>query len=302
VSSDPTSGTFSGFDGTKLAYQLMGTRTAALPVLLSNGLGGDYRAWQHIFARFASRHQLATWDYRGLYRSERPRTPGSSSLAPQFQALDARALLDHLGWKRAVLVGWSMGVQVNFEAWRLFPDRIAAIGVINGVAGKPFETALGSRVIRHIVPLAIKQMRKRARIVGKLSSVATGWAGLLPLMQKLGFVGATLDMTLFAEFARTFATLDFDLYGATLSALGRHDAHDVLPAINVPVRVITGDKDMLTPIRTARRIQQAIPGAALRILKGGTHYTPVEFPDEVCDELELLLKSAAARESARGAA
>jgi pimeloyl-ACP methyl ester carboxylesterase len=109
-------------------------------------------------------------------------------------------------------------------------------------------------------------------------------------------------MQLFADFAKTFATLDFDLYGATLSALGRHDAHDVLPTVNVPVRIVTGDKDMLTPIRTARRIQQAIPGATLRILQGGTHYTPVEFPDEVCDELELLFSSAAAREAGRGAA
>ena len=41
---------------------------------------------------------------------------------------------------------------------------------------------------------------KNARLVGKLSSLATGWSGLLPLMQKLGMVGATLDMALFADF------------------------------------------------------------------------------------------------------
>ena len=37
---------------------------------------------------------------------------------PPSQARDLEALLDELGWKRVILVGWSMGVQVNFEAWR----------------------------------------------------------------------------------------------------------------------------------------------------------------------------------------
>jgi pimeloyl-ACP methyl ester carboxylesterase len=301
VSSDPTSGSFKSFDDTDLAYQRIGPEVpSGLPVVLSNGLGGDYRAWKHIFTRFAQQRTFVTWDYRGLYRSGKPRTPGT--LGPPFQALDLKALLDHLGFSRVVLIGWSMGVQVNFEAWRRFPERIAGIGVINGVAGRPFETALGGRVIRHLIPRVIKQMRRNARLVGKLSSVATGWSGLLPLMQKLGMVGATLDMALFADFAKTFATLDFDLYGATLSALGRHDAHDVLQSINVPVRIITGDRDVLTPLKTAERLRKDIPGATLRVLAGGTHYTPVEYPDAVCDELELLFARAEANAAKKGAA
>jgi pimeloyl-ACP methyl ester carboxylesterase len=266
-----------------------------LPVVLTNGLGGDYRAWKHILERFGDR-DFATWDYRGLYRSEAPRTPGS--LSPQFQALDLQSLLDHLGWPRAVVVGWSMGVQVNFEAWRRMPTRVAGIGVVNGVAGRPFDTALGSRLAKYVIPAAVKRMRRHATVVGRVSSLATSWKGLLPLMVKLGFVGATVDMTMFAEFARTFASLDFDLYGATLQALGRHDAHDVLPGITVPVRIVTGDKDLMTPVATAKHMQSEIRSSTLRILVGGTHYTPVEYPREVGDELSLLFAAAAAEASA----
>jgi pimeloyl-ACP methyl ester carboxylesterase len=277
------------FDGTEIAYQLKGAGDG-LPIVLSNGLGGDYRAWKHIFDHFAPRHPMVTWDYRGLYRSGRPQL--AHTLGPPSQARDLEAILDALGWKRVLLVGWSMGVQVNFEAWRRFAARVAAIAVINGVGGRPFDTALGSRFLKHVIPLVLRQMRRQARIVGRITGVATGWPGLLPMMQRLGFVGATIDLALFADFARTFSTLDFDLYGATLEALGQHDAREVVPTVTVPMSIITGDRDMLTPIKTARALRDAVPHARLTVLPGGTHYTPVEFPEQVCGELERLFARA----------
>jgi pimeloyl-ACP methyl ester carboxylesterase len=57
----------------------------------------------------------------------------------------------------------------------------------------------------------------------------------------------------------------------------------------VPTAIITGDRDLLTPLVTSERMQRLIPGATLRVLRGGTHYTPVEFPSEVGDEVEALL-------------
>jgi pimeloyl-ACP methyl ester carboxylesterase len=285
LASDFTLKSLRSFDGTEIAYQLKGGGDG-IPIVLSNGLGGDYRAWKYIFDHFAPTHPMMTWDYRGLYRSGRPGM--SHTLGPPSQARDMEVILDELGWKRVLLIGWSMGVQVNFEAWRRFPSRIAALAVINGVGGRPFDTALGSRFLKHVIPLVLRQMRRRARIIGRLTGVATGWRGLLPMMQRLGFVGATIDLALFAEFARTFSTLDFDLYGATLEALGQHDARPVVPSVSVPMSIITGDRDMLTPLTTARALQSAVPHSRMVVLPGGTHYTPVEFPEQVCAELEKL--------------
>jgi pimeloyl-ACP methyl ester carboxylesterase len=56
--------------------------------------------------------------------------------------------------------------------------------------------------------------------------------------------------------------------------------------------IITGDQDMLTPVATARALKRAAQHARLTILAGGTHYTPVEYPVEVCAELERLFAAA----------
>lgn len=287
--------TVASWDGTEIAYQCFGDGPG-LPVVLANGLGGDYRAWRHIFARFGAERRLLTWDYRGLYRSGPPRT--LHILSPAAQVRDLCAVVDAEGWRRFIVIGWSMGVQVALEAWRRIPARVAGLGFINGVPGRPFDTALGSRLMRWVIPALLVQMRRQAALVARASSLATRWRGLLPAMVELGLVGQSIDVELFAEFARTYATIDFALYGATLMALGRHDAWDVVPTVTVPAAFVSGDHDLLTPPSEALRLKAALPAMRLRILEGGTHYTPVELPDEVCRELGWLF--ARAEENERG--
>ena len=287
--------TVTSWDGTAIAYQAFGDGPG-LPVVLANGLGGDYRAWRHLFGRFGGERRLLTWDYRGLYRSGAPRT--MHTLSPAAQVRDLVAVVDAEGWRRFVVIGWSMGVQVALEAWRQLGARVAGLGFINGVPGRPFDTALGSRAMRWVIPALLVQMRRQAGLVARASSLAARWRGLLPAMVKLGLVGQSIDVELFAEFARAYASMDFQLYGATLMALGRHDAWDVVPTVTVPVVFVTGDHDVLTPPSEARRLKAMLPAARLRILPGGTHYTPVEFPDEVGDELAWLF--ARAEENERG--
>ena len=109
------------------------------------------------------------------------------------------------------------------------------------------------------------------------------------MMQRFGMVSRTLDIDAFNEVAQGFATMDWALYMDTLTRLGEHDATDVLPEVSVPTLIITGDRDMLTPVFTAERIHRAVKGSRLVIIPGGTHYTPVEYPDVIRRELAGFL-------------
>ena len=271
-------------DQTEIAYQIRGAGPA---IVLANGLGGSFEAFRHVYAALGERYTTVCWDYRGLYGSGPPRDPTAVDVADQCG--DIEQILEHEGIGRAVHVGWSMGVQVNFELYRRRPDRIAGLVAINGTSGRPFQTAMSSRYVRHVVPILLRAARAQANLVGVATRTVVGWDGLITMMQRFGMVSPTLDVEAFRDVAAGFKTLDWRIYSDTMARLGRHDATDVLSSVRVPTLVITGDKDVMTPPFTAERIHRSIVGSRLVVIRGGTHYTPVEYPAIIQEELTSFL-------------
>jgi len=68
--------------------------------------------------------------------------------------------------------------------------------------------------------------------------------------------------------------MDLDAYFRTLRALGEHDALDMLGSVKIPTLVITGDRDLMTPRKTAERIAGQIPGAELTVVKAARTTPP----------------------------
>ena len=190
---------------------------------------------------------------------------------------------------RALLVGWSMGVQVNFEFFREHRARVAGLVAINGTYGSPFETVMGSSLPRHLIPLGLAVMKSQAALISRVSRAAAGWDGLVPLLARLGFVSMRVDRDAMTDVARDWVMMDFALYAELLRLLGKHDASDLLRSIQVPTLIITGSRDVFTPAATARRMNREIAGSRLVIIPGATHYAPLEFPAVIGDELERFL-------------
>lgn len=274
---------YSSFDGARIAYQVRGP-AGAPAIVLANGLGGTFEAFRHIYAALGERYRILCWDYRGLYRSALP-THDPHAVSVPVHCRDLAALLDHERVDRAVFIGWSMGVQVNFEFWREHRKRMAALVAINGTYGTPFRTAMASRAMRYVIPVALSVMKARAKLISRVSNRALAWQGLIPAMRKLGLVSEHIDADAMYDVANDFKTLDFAVYSDMLRHLGDHDARDLLPSIDVPTLIITGDKDLFTPVFTARKMNKKIAGSRLVVLEGASHYTPIEAPARIAEEL-----------------
>lgn len=264
------------FDGTRIAYQVRGEGRA---IVLANGLGGSYTAWRHQYSLFDQGYKVICWDYRGLYRSDRPAR--LDTLALEQQTRDLEAILAAESVDKAIFIGWSMGVQFNFEYFRRRPEQFLGLVALNGVAGKPFETALGIPAMETLLPPLLMAVKSTASLIGPAAGILAKWRGLIPTMQLMGMVGKSLDREVFYDLAGEFSSLDFAVYAEVFRYLGQHDARDLLHRIDVPVLVLTGSKDMMTPRKTSEAIRDAIPFAELAIIEGGTHYTAVEFPRQV---------------------
>lgn len=273
------------FDGTELACHVVGE---GRPLLLGNGLGGSYKAWAHQIHHLQDRYQFISWDYRGLYRSGPPRDPEALGVADH--ARDALAVLDALGVDRTGVLGWSMGVQVALEIYALAPERVAAMGLINGVPGAPWESVLGIPKVGVVVPHVLAAVRSMPKVTQKVTESVVGWSGTVSWAKRIGLASKTLDEAIWADLAQSFAGLDMALYMRVLEKLGEHDARKGLRDVKVPVLVIAGGRDLFTPRSAMETMVREIDGAELLVVPKGTHYVAVEYPDEVNRRLEAFLR------------
>jgi pimeloyl-ACP methyl ester carboxylesterase len=277
---------FASFDGTEIAYQVRGEGPA---IVLANGLGGTHDTFRHLYGVLGEQHKIVSWDYRGLFDSAAPRD--RSTLTIRHQCADLERLLDLEGIDRAVLIGWSMGVQVAFEFFRERRARVAGLIGICGTAGLAFQTVLSSRVVSRVLPTVLRAARLQAGLIGRTSRTAMGFRAAVPALIRLGLVSPAVDRAVFADVASTYAGMDWDVYLDTLHRLETHDAWDVLPAVDVPTLIVSGGRDLLTPASTARRIQEAVAGSRHLHIEQATHYAPVEYPGPIGDAvIELLAR------------
>ncbi len=270
-------------DGTRLGYQVRGDGPA---VVLANGLGGTYLAFRHLYGALES-YKTICWDYRGLYTSGAPSDPRANTIVHQVS--DLMEILDAEGIGDFVMGGWSMGVQVAFETVRLHRERVKGLYLINGTFGRAFRTVMGSRLVGKTIPMLLRLVRAQAALAGLATRRLAGSDALISAMKRFGLVSQTIDLEIFRLVAAGFQGIDWVIYSDLLSRLDEHDAEEVLATIDVATTIVTGDKDLMTPPSTAEHMHRLIAGSRMVVIKGGTHYTPVEYPAVLIDELGRLL-------------
>jgi pimeloyl-ACP methyl ester carboxylesterase len=266
------------FDGAEIAYHVVGQGP---PIVLVNGLVGSWRAWSHQIHRFGGEHRFISWDYRGTCQSPIPRD--RDTLAVGVHALDGLAVLEAEGIHRCEAFAWSMGVQVSLEMFRHAPRLFCGLVLVNGVAGSPFKTLprLGG-----VAPSLLRLAQRSPGLVAAVTRRAVHWSGTVDLAVRLGIASATIDRDVFGVLARSFAGLDMGVYARILEQLGEHDAHDVLRRIRVPVLMVAGGRDLMTPRVAVERIVRGVEQGELFVVPQGTHYIAVEYPRVLNDRIE----------------
>ena len=283
--------TVTSFDGTKIAYHATAEPFPGAPViLLANGLGGPPASWRAQIDYLSDRYRLITWDYRGMYASGKPpRNEASSYLVPNH-VRDLDAITKAEGVTRAALIGWSMGVQVSLEAYRQLPGLIRNLVLINGTSGRALDTVSPLPGAKVVLPRIIDVARKAHGLAKQLAQRTTSQPETALWFKRMGLISETFDDGVFAELVHEYSGLDMEAFFFNLKAIGTHDAGSVLAGIDVPVLVITGDRDSFTPRELAHQMARTIRDAEMLVVRGGTHYTCVEFPELVNLRIERFFR------------
>lgn len=258
-------------------------------MLISNGLGTPHDAWPDINRR-TDTYRVMTWDHRGLGGSERPSDESRVNISDHTD--DLFAVMDSYGIERSVVIGWSAGVNVAFEAALREPHRIAGVLAVAGVPGGSFDALF------HPLP---GFLRRRAgwvgshllRYVGPMLGVVLTDA--LPGSPEQGFnpwgVGTFgLDVIhgyTLIKVLRRFAEHDWSWYSHLVRAVGDHPPIDV-GKIDVPVTYLAGTWDAITSAKQMRTASANTLHSRYVELPA-THFIPLQFPQRMSGELGDLV-------------
>ncbi len=284
----PTSFDYPSTDGTSIR----GWRGDGdgIPVVLSNGLGTIPQSWPGLMSA-DSGYQLRTWYYRGTFGSQRPGDEGRIRVEDHVE--DMVALMDHEGIDRALVAGWSIGVNIAFEFTKRHPDRVAGLMAVAGVPGGTFGTMGGPwrvpRALRR--PMAIGA----ARALRAAGPLLTPVARHLPVNDQVAWLVAHSGLMrpqakpevltpMLAEFLRQ----DWTWYMRLAVAAAEHASMD--PSfVTCPTTLVAGEKDVLTSMHDIVSTAARIPQAQITVLPG-SHFLPMEYPELLSTALRELAR------------
>ncbi|MCW2542807.1 MAG: Alpha/beta hydrolase fold precursor [Frankiales bacterium] len=288
-----TSFDFASADGT----QIRGWRNeqAGTPVVIANGLGSIPEAFPFLMAPHSG-YDAVTWYHRGTFGSERP--ADQKAIRIEDHVADMLALMDCQGVEKALVVSWSLGVNVAFEFALEHPERVLGILGIAGVPGGTFASMGGPlripRPMRHGVATRAARV---GRLMGPaLSRVApvipvnrrTAW-----LVAHTGFMTPAAKPDVVVPMLRMFLQHDWQWYAELALAAAEHPAMD-LSFVTCPVTLVGGQHDVLTSMHDVVACAGAIPHANVTVLPG-SHFLPLEYPGLLHDALDELSGRSSAR-------
>ena len=281
-------------DGTSIAYEVVGEGETT--IVLANGLGGRLYAWLELIRPMHKRFKFITWDYRGLFES------GSEHkrLAVVHQAEDVSSILKAEGVGKAVLVGWSMGVQVSLEFAGTHPDKVLGLVLINGTYGHTLSTGLQPLFP---VPFLSKRLHAALEFFQKhpeLTEHVTRAARLSELPTAALFAltaGPKIlkHQKLFHQYFEDVLGPSFGNFLRLFQELDAHSAYHLLPTISAPTLIVSGFFDPLTPAYQSKEMARRMPNAEhLELFRAG-HFALVERPEIVVPAVERFLRDRALR-------
>jgi pimeloyl-ACP methyl ester carboxylesterase len=171
-----------------------------------------------------------------------------------------------------------MGGYIAFALWRRHPERVQAL-VLADTRAEP--DSLQARANRDAAAIRVREIGPPAYA-----------EEMLPRM----LAPANLEDPRISS--RALRMMAAQPAGGIVNALGslrdRPDSRAILPGIAVPVLVIVGSEDSLTPPADALTMANAIPDARLVEVPGAGHLSPLENPRAVNAALREFLREVAA--------
>lgn len=281
-----TTGSFESFDGTPIYYEVRGEGE---PLVLVYGIACLMNHWHYQIEYFSKSYKVITFDLRGHQKSN-PVTD-IKNLTMKALAKDIEGLLKHLDIPKAHFAGHSFGAPILLALYDRNPEIFSSIISINGFAKNPIKGMFGLDVIEPFFYFVKSRYDQQKDVWKTLWKAAVDNPMTIYLTALAG--GFNLRVTHFKDievYVRGVARLNLDVFLNLFEELMNYDGEPVLEKIKVPALIISGEKDMVTPLRFQYHFKEKIEHSEFVLIPYGSHCTQLDFPDYTNLKIEKFLK------------
>lgn len=242
-----------------------------IPVVLFHGTAAWSELWRHtIDALAAAGFRVVALDLPPFGFSDRP-----GNYTRRDQAARVNDVLDQLEAAPAIIVGHSFGAGAATELAMRYPDRARALVLVDaalGLTSPPSDAPMLLRPqgIREILvsltitnPLATKMLLQS--LIEKKERALPEYVEIL--QRPIVLRDSTPDI---AGWLFYFAGDDRTAESADRTAYSR---------LKIPVAILWGAKDSITPLEQAGDLQKLLPQTTLTLLPGLGHIPQIEDPE-----------------------
>ncbi len=250
--------------GHRVHYYALGPADGPVAVLV-HGLGGRSEDWEKLAPFLAKAgYRVYLPDLPGFGQSEKP---ASFSYSVSDEAKIVAGFFDALGLKQVDLGGWSMGGWIVQLVAAQHPDRVRRLMLFDsaGLYIKPdWDTKL-------FTPVSAAELDKFDAL-------------LMPHPPQLpAFV--------VKDILRTSHVHAWIIRRALDSMLtGRDTTDSLLSNLKMPVLIVWGEVDHITPLSEGQKIHQLIPQSHLNVIPGCGHLAPNECSGQIGPAMIGFLK------------
>ena len=248
-------------------YEEAGT---GFPLVLVHGLNGDLTGWVLILPEFSKHYRTVAMDVRGHGATSKPDQPYSI----QSFSEDLYEFLKNLGIPKAHIFGLSMGGAIAQQFALDHPEMarslilVSTFSFVDEHARQAFN-GLKSRLAQGGYPAFFDEVVKLAFTP---KYIAANPGPIAELKQKRIQINSPVAIG-----------------RATDACLGVN-LKDQISQITVPTLVISGRKDVFTPIHLAEQIHRSIRASEWKILEGVGHNLHIEAAPQLVQTVLSFLK------------
>ena len=228
-------------------------------IIFIHGFPLNKSMWNIQVEALKENYRVIAYDIRGHGNSD----PGIDEFFIELFVLDLLRLMEKLKIEKSILCGLSLGGYIALNAVLKHPDRFDGL-ILNDTQCIADTPEIKENRCNAIISIKEKGVEQYAdEIIKKLFAQET-------FTKNKNVIDAVREMII--------STPKQSLCNTLHALAERKETCDQLPEINIPVLIMVGQEDKITPIAAAQQMHEKILNSKLEIIQQAGHLSNLEDP------------------------